>query len=111
MIMKELRTVNEWYDVLEQSKENPLFVLKHSTTCPVSAAAYNAFESSAEEVPKYFLKVQESRPVSNEIESNLHVEHQSPQLFLLKDGAAVWQATHYSISGPQIKKAVENYGS
>jgi len=109
--MKELKTVNEWYDVLEQSKENPLFVLKHSTTCPISAAAYNAFESSAVEVPKYFLKVQDSRPVSNEIESNLHVEHQSPQLFLLKDGQAVWQATHYSISGSKIGKAVDEFGS
>ncbi len=109
--MKELTTVNEWYDVLEQSKENPLFVLKHSTTCPVSAAAYYAFESSAADVPKYFLKVQESRPISNEIERNLDIEHQSPQLFLLNDGKAVWQATHYSISGPQIKKAVENHGS
>ncbi|KAA0948736.1 bacillithiol system redox-active protein YtxJ [Sporosarcina sp. ANT_H38] len=109
--MKELRTVNEWYDVLEQSKKNPLFVLKHSTTCPVSAAAYNAFESSEAEVPKYFLKVQESRPVSNEIESNLRVEHQSPQLFLLKDGKAVWQATHYSISGSKIGLAVKEYGS
>ena len=109
--MKELRTVNEWYDVLEQSKENPLFVLKHSTTCPISAAAYNAFESSAVELPKYFLKVQDSRPVSNEIESNLHVEHQSPQLFLLKDGQAVWQATHYSISGSKIGKAVDEFGS
>lgn len=109
--MKELKTVNEWYDVLEQSKENPLFVLKHSTTCPISAAAYNAFESSAVEVPKYFLKVQNSRPVSNEIESNLHVEHQSPQLFLLKDGQAVWQATHYSISGSKIGKAVDEFGS
>lgn len=109
--MKELKTVNEWYDVLEQSKENPLFVLKHSTTCPVSAAAYTAFESSAVEVPKYFLKVQDSRPISNEIESNLQVEHQSPQLFLLKDGQAVWQATHYSISGSKIGKAVEKYAS
>jgi bacillithiol system protein YtxJ len=109
--MKELKTVNEWYDVLEQSKENSVFVLKHSTTCPVSAAAYNAFESSVADVPKYFLKVQESRPVSNEIESNLGIEHQSPQLFLLKDGKAVWQATHYSISRPQIKKAMENHGS
>ena len=79
--MKELKTVNEWYDVLEQSKESPLFVLKHSTTCPISAAAYNAFESSAADVPKYFLKVQESRPVSNEIESGLHIEHQSPNCF------------------------------
>jgi len=109
--MKELRTVNEWYDVLEQSKENPLFVLKHSTTCPISAAAYNAFESSEVELPKYFLKVQDSRPVSNEIESDLKVEHQSPQLFLLKDGQAVWQATHYSISGLKIGKAVAEFGS
>lgn len=109
--MKELQTVNEWHDVLEQSKENPLFVLKHSTTCPISAAAYNAFESSAVEVPKYFIKVQDSRPVSNEIESNLQVEHQSPQLFLLKDGQAVWQATHYSISGSKIGKAVDEFGS
>ena len=109
--MKELQTVNEWYDVLEQSKENPLFVLKHSTTCPISAAAFNAFESSVTEIPKYFLKVQDSRPVSNEIESNLRVEHQSPQLFLLKDGQAVWQATHYSISGSKIGKAVEEFGS
>lgn len=109
--MKELKTVNEWYDVLEQSTENPLFVLKHSTTCPVSAAAYNAFESSAAGVPKYFLKVRESRPVSDEIESNLRVEHQSPQLFLLKDGKAVWHATHYSISGPQIENAVKDYSS
>ncbi|MBO0589332.1 bacillithiol system redox-active protein YtxJ [Sporosarcina sp. E16_8] len=109
--MKELKTVTEWYEVLEQSKENPLFVLKHSTTCPVSAAAYNAFESSAVEVPKYFLEVQDSRPVSNEIESNLHVEHQSPQLFLVKDGQAIWQATHYSISGSKIGKALEEYGS
>jgi len=109
--MKELRTVNEWYDVLEQSKENPLFVLKHSTTCPISAAAYNAFESSEVEIPKYFLKVQDSRPVSNEIESDLRVEHQSPQLFLLKDGQAVWQATHYSISESKIGKAVDEYVS
>jgi len=109
--MKELKKINEWHDVLEQSKENPLFVLKHSTTCPISTAAYNAFESSEADVPKYFLKVQESRSVSNEIESNLDIEHQSPQLFLLKDGKAVWQATHYSISGSKIGKAVEEYGS
>ncbi len=109
--MKELATVNEWYDVLEQSKESPLFVLKHSTTCPISAAAYNAFESYAGAVPKYFLKIQDSRPVSTEIESSLEIKHQSPQLFLLKDGQAVWQATHHSINEPEIKKAVENHGS
>ena len=108
--MKELKTVNEWSDVLKNSEEGPLLVLKHSTTCPVSAAAYNEFESSAKDIPKYFLKVRESRPVSNEIESDLRVVHESPQLFLLKDGKAIWQATHYSISKSKIEKAAEDYG-
>ena len=109
--MKELKTVNEWVDVLKQSQEGPLLVLKHSTTCPVSAAAYNEFESSATDIPKYFLKVRESRSVSNEIESGLRIAHESPQLFLLKDGKAVWQATHYSISRSKVEKAVEDYGN
>lgn len=106
--MKELKTIGEWNDVLEQSKEGPLLVLKHSTTCPISSAAYSEFETVTTDVPKYFLKVRESRPVSDEIESNLRVTHASPQLFLLKDGEAVWQATHYSIKGSQIERAVED---
>lgn len=107
--MKELRSVNEWYDVLEKSKEEPLFVLKHSTTCPISASAYEAYDESAVNVPKYFLKVQDSRPVSNEIEENLGIQHQSPQLFLLKDGKAVWQVTHQAINESEIDKAVEEF--
>ena len=108
LVMKELTTVSEWNDVLEQSKEGPLLVLKHSTTCPISAAAYSQFETVTTDAPKYFLKVSESRPVSNEIESNLGVAHASPQLFLLKDGEAVWQATHHSIQGTAIERAVED---
>jgi bacillithiol system protein YtxJ len=101
--------MNEWYDVLEKSKEEPLLVLKHSTTCPISAAAYQAFGASTADVPKYFLKVQDSRPVSNEIEENLGIQHQSPQLFLLKDGKAVWQATHHAIRQSEVDKAVEEF--
>ena len=108
-MMIELRSVNEWYDVLEKSKEEPLLVLKHSTTCPISAAAYQAFGASTADVPKYFLKVRESRPVSNEIEENLGIQHESPQLFLLKDGKAVWQATHHAIRQTEVDKAVEEF--
>ncbi|MER2090832.1 MAG: bacillithiol system redox-active protein YtxJ [Sporosarcina sp.] len=109
--MKELKTADEWNDVLEQSKKEPLLVLKHSTTCPISAAAFKEFDSVTTDVPKHYLKVRESRPVSNEIESDLQIAHESPQLFLLKDGKAVWQATHYSISQSQIEKAVEEHGN
>lgn len=107
--MKELQTSNEWHDLLEQSKEAPLFILKHSTTCPVSAAAYREFEAFATDLPKYFIKIQDNRALSNEIESDLGIRHESPQLFLLKDGQGLWQATHYAISKSKISKAVEEY--
>ncbi len=107
--MKELQTSNDWHDVLEQSNETSLFVFKHSTTCPVSSTAYREFDGCTTDIPKYFVKVQDSRPVSNEIESDLGVRHASPQLFLLKDGKALWQATHYAISKSNIHKALEDY--
>jgi len=106
--MKELQTSSDWKNVLEQSKETPLFVLKHSTTCPVSATAYREFDVFTTDIPKYFLRIQDNRPISAEIESDLGIRHESPQLFLLKDGKALWQATHYAISKSKIGKALED---
>ncbi|MBE1553243.1 bacillithiol system protein YtxJ [Filibacter limicola] len=107
--MKEIRVVNEWRDVLEQSREQPVFVLKHSATCPISASAYREFKAFETDLEKNYLIVQDSRSVSNEIEDDLGIQHQSPQLFLLKDGKAIWQATHYEINKGKIKNAVEDF--
>lgn len=107
LALKELRSVDEWNNVLEKSKEGLALVLKHSTTCPISAAAYGEYNKFETDMPKYFLKVQDSRPVSTQIESELGIAHQSPQLFLVKDGKAVWHTSHHSITGKNIGKAVE----
>ena len=104
--MKELLEINEWKEVLEKSKEGPVFVLKHSTTLPISTGAYSRFESLETDYPKYWLKVREARPVSNEIESDLGVEHQSPQLVLLNEGQAVWNASHTVITENEIKRGL-----
>lgn len=105
--LKELLTIEEWTDVLEQSKEETVFVLKHSTTCPISTSAYNRFEAFETDIPKYFLKVRESRPVSNEIESALGVVHQSPQLFIIQDGKALWNASHTVITENEINRGLK----
>lgn len=104
--MKELLEINEWKEVLEKSKEGPIFLLKHSTTCPISTRAYDQVESFETQYPKFWLKVRESRPVSNEIESDLGVVHQSPQLFILKDGEEVWNASHTVITENEIKRGL-----
>lgn len=104
--MKELLSIDEWNEVLEQSKKEPVFVLKHSTTCPISTHAYARVEGFETDIPKYFLKVRESRPVSNEIESVLGVTHQSPQFFILQDGKSLWDASHTVISESGIQRAL-----
>ena len=104
--MNKIQSSHEWQNALTQSNENPLFVMKHSATCPISSAAYREFDSYETDLQKHVLIVQDSRPVSKEIESDLGIRHESPQLFLLKNGEAIWQATHYAISKSKIKKAV-----
>ena len=104
--MKELLTIEEWNEVLEKSKDEPLLLLKHSTTCPISTNAFKRVEEFETELPKYWLKVRESRPVSNEIESALEVEHQSPQLFILTEGKAVWNASHTVITDNEINRGL-----
>lgn len=103
---QEITTIGQWKEVLEQSKETPALLLKHSTTCPISANAYREFVGFASPVATYLVKVIESREVSNEIASDVNVQHASPQALLITDGKAVWNATHYKITGNSLAEAV-----
>ncbi|MET1014447.1 MAG: bacillithiol system redox-active protein YtxJ [Paenisporosarcina sp.] len=105
----EISTLPEWENILQKSKEKPVLILKHITTCPVSAAAYREFTSLESDVETYLVKVIESRPVSNEIASNLGVQHQSPQILLLSNGEPVWHASHWNITEKKIGEAIENH--
>ncbi|WP_301110093.1 bacillithiol system redox-active protein YtxJ [Sporosarcina sp.] len=107
--MQEISTTEQWDEVLDQSNEKPVLIMKHSSTCPVSASAFDAFRRTETDLPKYYLIVQKSRPLSQEIERELEIRHESPQLFLLKGGKAAWKATHYSIIEPAITKAIQEH--
>lgn len=108
----ELLEVEEVEEVLKKTHENPAFIFKQSTTCPISAEAFEQFksyvETNARPYDTYFVKVRETRQVSNEIGEKLGIEHQSPQIFLVKNGEAVWSATHRDITVENIVEAVEN---
>lgn len=94
----ELTSVDQWKKVLERSSEKPVLVFKHSTTCPVSAHAYGEFSSFEKQMDRYLVKVIEHRSVSNEIAIDLGIQHQSPQAFLIANGEAVWNASHWKIT-------------
>ncbi|MFJ8064676.1 bacillithiol system redox-active protein YtxJ [Psychrobacillus sp. NPDC096426] len=101
----EIISVSEWKDVLERSKEKAVLVFKHSTTCPVSAHAYGEFTSFESPLETYLVKVIENRSVSNEIENDLGIRHESPQAFLVSNGEAFWNASHWKITKKELAKA------
>jgi len=79
----------------------PAWLLKHSATCPTSAAARDEVEAYLAAHPGEeagMVVVQHDRPLSNWIASRLGRVHQSPQLFLVRGGSVVWAASHWSIT-------------
>ncbi|MNH72473.1 hypothetical protein D3C87_708370 [compost metagenome] len=107
MSWTEISTIDEWNQILEQSSSRGQLVLKHSTTCPVSANALKEFNEFVDTNPNadvdyYLVKVIESRPVSNQIAEDLGVKHESPQVIFVKDKAKYWTASHWSVTNAHI---------
>lgn len=101
----EIIDIEQWQQILATSNDHPVVVLKHSTTCPISAAAYREF-TSLELQHAYMVKVIEHRDVSNEIAKDVQVQHASPQVIIIQNGQATWQATHYHITASAVKEAL-----
>lgn len=109
--MKELTDEKQIGEMLEASRTGPVFVLKHSTRCPISAGAHRRVseylkKAGEAEAPFYLVKVIESRPVSNALTRESGVHHASPQLILFHEGEAKWDASHSDITGEAIREAL-----
>ena len=93
--------------VLNENKY--VFVFKHSETCPISANAYDQFNKFLYErdIAGYYLVVQEQRDLSNYIEEETGVKHESPQAFYFVDGKVKWHASHDDINVSSLAQAEE----
>jgi bacillithiol system protein YtxJ len=56
--------------------------------------------------PVNLVTVQKAREVSNEIEVRTEVEHHSPQVIVLRNGKAVWNASHWKITSAAVAEAL-----
>ncbi|HEX8843032.1 MAG TPA: bacillithiol system redox-active protein YtxJ [Pyrinomonadaceae bacterium] len=92
--------------LLERSHEAPVILFKHSTTCPISSAAYK--QMSQVERPVAIVIVQSAREVSNEVEARTGLRHESPQTIVLRNGRAVWSASHFRIKSEAVEQAVRD---
>jgi len=95
----------------ERARTASLF--KHSTRCPISAQASRQLDSFQQEHPDLPIAyarvlVVENRPASRWLAQRLGVEYASPQITLIARQNAVWKASHYAITAPNIGRAVRS---
>jgi bacillithiol system protein YtxJ len=88
---------------LEESHQGAVFLLKHSTRCPISTSALREVRAYLDEMdgagPRAYINyVVEARPLSQRLAELLDVQHASPQLFLVSGEKACWNTSHSGIT-------------
>ncbi|WP_096202649.1 bacillithiol system redox-active protein YtxJ [Bacillus sp. FJAT-45350] len=99
MSLVKLDDYTQFKELVEST--NKLFLLKNSTTCPVSTEAFNEFKKFSDENEGetfYYLNVQDARPLSNQIAEDYQVKHESPQVLLFSNGAVSWHDSHWKVT-------------
>ena len=102
---RQLTDLGQLNEIVEVSTEKPVVVFKHSTRCSISRMVLKQFENEfdlQDKIIPYFLDLLEHRDISNAITSRFEVQHQSPQIIVIKEGKAVYTASHESIDVEKI---------
>lgn len=106
-----LRSEADLNAALAKANDTLVLFFKHSTRCPVSSMALRMFERDyaleTGVATAYFLDLIAYRSLSNLIAAELGVEHESPQLIVLKNGIVVHAASHNMISAKDVNLFVE----
>lgn len=98
-------TINE---IKEISGMHPVLIFKHSTRCSISSMALNRLErdwkeDEMQQMSAYFLDLVRHRDVSNAVADTFDVNHQSPQVLIIKDGKCIYDTSHMGISYQEIR--------
>jgi len=86
-------------------------IFKHSTRCSISSVAKTRLTSLwdfKEELPIYYLDLIAFRDLSGLIAEKFTIEHESPQLLIIKNGECIYDASHMSISVKSIHAELES---
>lgn len=102
---RQLTDLSELNIIVNESKVKPVLIFKHSTRCSVSRMVLKQFENEfalQDKIFPYFLDLLAYRAISDEIANRFGVVHQSPQMIVIKEGVAVYIASHESIAATDL---------
>jgi bacillithiol system protein YtxJ len=104
----ELNKMEQFDEMDEISATKSIVIFKHSTRCSISRMALKQFDAAfnypEEKIDWYLLDLLNHRDLSNEIAHRYNVTHQSPQILVIQNGKAVFNASHDSIAAEDLKQ-------
>lgn len=103
----KLEHLSQLEEIKALSKFRPVLIFKHSTRCSISSMAWDRLrrnwkQEDFEKVQPFFLDLLSYREISDQIESQFRVYHESPQVILLQDGEAIYDNSHLGINYKDI---------
>ncbi|HZX73488.1 MAG TPA: bacillithiol system redox-active protein YtxJ [Cyclobacteriaceae bacterium] len=107
----KLETEKQLTDIHQKSHDQPILIFKHSTRCSVSRTALDRLErnwnsNEIKDIQPYFLDLIANRNISNLIAEGFDVEHQSPQVILIRNGKSVYDRSHFDIEYKSIREEI-----
>ncbi len=87
-------------EIVEKSADKPQVIFKHSTRCSISSVAKQRLNKGTlpDNVDFYYLDLLSYRNLSNKITQKFGVNHESPQVLVIRNGECVYDESHMGIS-------------
>ncbi|MEX2592065.1 MAG: bacillithiol system redox-active protein YtxJ [Anditalea sp.] len=111
MNWKKLEHITQIEDIKKESNQQPIMIFKHSTRCSISGMAWNRLKSNwkledSEKIMPYYLDLITYREISEAIAKEFGVNHESPQVIIIKEGKATYNNSHMGINYKEILSQV-----
>jgi bacillithiol system protein YtxJ len=96
-------------EALVGSEQKSVLFFKHSTRCGISSMVLNRFEASwkaTDDCDFYLVDLLAYRTISDEMASLFQIQHQSPQLILIRNHDVIYHASHDSIIASDFENRI-----
>jgi bacillithiol system protein YtxJ len=100
----KLTNEDQLQHIIERSAETPQVIFKFSSRCSISNVAMQRLEKkkAPSDVEFYFLDILNYRDLSNRIAEEFNIQHESPQVLLIRNAQCIYDESHLSISMDEI---------
>ncbi len=91
-------------DIVVRSQERSQVIFKYSSRCSLSDIIYKRLQTKCcpQSADFYFLDLITYRTISQQIAEKFQVQHQSPQVLVIRDGECIFDESHMSIDPEEL---------